>query len=141
MMLRVTFRGMAKLEGVGVVVTDLERAVKFYRVLGVPFPDGAEKSEHGHADVTLEGGMRFLVDTEETMRSFDPGWKRGTGSPPASLAFGCESPSAVDEVFAKAISAGGQVHKEPWDAFWGQRYAQLRDPDGNAIDLYAALPK
>ena len=24
-------------------------------------------------------------------------------------------------------------------AFWGQRYATLRDPDGNGVDLFAAL--
>ena len=29
---------------------------------------------------------------------------------------------------------------EPFDAFWGQRYATVRDPDGNAVDLFAALP-
>ena len=131
---------MAKLNAVGIVVTDLERAVKFYRLLGVPFPEGAERSEHGHADVMLEGGTRLMVDTEETMRSFDPSWKRAaSGSPAAALGFTCESPKAVDELYAKATSAGGRAHKEPWDAFWGQRYAQLRDPDGNAVDLFANL--
>ncbi|MCZ6462364.1 MAG: glyoxalase, partial [Actinobacteria bacterium] len=25
------------------------------------------------------------------------------------------------------------------DAFWGQRYATVLDPDGNAIDLFAPL--
>ena len=29
---------------------------------------------------------------------------------------------------------------EPWDAVWGQRYAVVHDPDGNPVDLYAALP-
>jgi uncharacterized glyoxalase superfamily protein PhnB len=29
--------------------------------------------------------------------------------------------------------------KEPWDAFWGQRYALLGDPDGVRVNLYAAL--
>ena len=28
---------------------------------------------------------------------------------------------------------------DPWDAFWGQRYAQLRDPDGVRVDLYVTL--
>jgi uncharacterized glyoxalase superfamily protein PhnB len=28
----------------------------------------------------------------------------------------------------------------PWDAFWGMRYAVVKDPDGNAVDLFAALP-
>ncbi len=26
-----------------------------------------------------------------------------------------------------------------WDAFWGQRYAILHDPDGNGVDLFAPL--
>jgi uncharacterized glyoxalase superfamily protein PhnB len=37
------------------------------------------------------------------------------------------------------IRAGATPHTEPWDAFWGQRYAQLRDLDGNGVDLYATL--
>ena len=29
--------------------------------------------------------------------------------------------------------------KAPWDAFWGQRYACVLDPDGNQIDLFAQI--
>lgn len=131
---------MAKLDAVGIVVTDLARAVRFYRLLGAPFAAGAEDSEHGHAEATLDGGLRLMMDSEDEMRKFDPSWRRGSGSPAAALAFRCESAKAVDDAFAKALSAGGHPHKEPWDAFWGQRYAQLRDPDGNGVDLYADLP-
>jgi hypothetical protein len=28
---------------------------------------------------------------------------------------------------------------KPWDAFWGQRYAVVHDPDGNGVDLLAPL--
>jgi uncharacterized glyoxalase superfamily protein PhnB len=28
---------------------------------------------------------------------------------------------------------------EPWDAFWGQRYAVVHDPDGNGVDLFCPL--
>src|SRR5204863_10016487 len=105
MMLRVTFRGMAKLNAVGFVVTDLERAVKFYRLLGVPFPEGAEKSEHGHADVVLDGGLRLMIDTEDEMRQFDPSWKRAGGSPAAALAVDRARPSAIDALYAKALPA------------------------------------
>lgn len=132
----------AELDAVGIVVSDLSRAVTFYRLLGVPFPDGAESSEHGHADATLAAGVRLMIDTEDEMRKFDPSWERASsGSPTTALAFNCKTPRAVDELYSKAVSAGGRPHKEPWDAFWGQRYAQLRDPDGNAVDLYAPLPK
>lgn len=130
-----------KLDAVGVIVSDLPRAVRFYRMLGAPFPEGAEESEHGHAEAQLEGGVRLLLDTEETIRSFDSGWRRATGSPGTSVAFHCASPAAVDELYSQALGAGGDGHKEPWDAFWGQRYALLRDPDGNALDLYADLDR
>ena len=130
---------MAKLDAIGIVVTDLARAVKFYRLLGVQFAEGAETSEHGHAEATLEGGLRLMLDVEAEIVKWDPSWKRGTGSPTAALAFRCGSAKAVDELYAQALSAGGRAHKEPVDALWGQRYAQLRDPDGNGIDLYADL--
>jgi len=34
--------------------------------------------------------------------------------------------------------AGYRGQQAPWDAFWGQRYAVVIDPDGNWIDLFAA---
>ena len=130
---------MAKLDAVGIVVADLAKGVAFYRMLGVPFPEGAENSEGGHAEATVEGGTRLMLDAESETQKFDPSWQRGTGSPTAALAFLCESPKAVDELYSRALVAGGRAHKEPWDAFWGQRYAQLRDPDGNGVDLFAYL--
>ena len=129
------------LNAVGIVVSDLKRAVDFYRTLGVPFEPGVEESEQGHAEAELDGGFRLMIDSEATMREFDPSWQRGSGSSAATLAFGCANPQEVDQLYAQALKAGGREHKAPWDAFWGMRYAQLRDPDGNAIDLYANLEK
>jgi uncharacterized glyoxalase superfamily protein PhnB len=40
-------------------------------------------------------------------------------------------------VLQAAIQAGFKGKKEPWDAFWGQRYACALDPDGYQIDLFA----
>ena len=56
-----------------------------------------------------------------------------------ALAFACESPGEVDEIYARLVDAGFHGEKEPWDAFWGQRYAQLHDPDAVPVDLYASL--
>jgi len=130
----------ARVDAIGLVVADLARAVAFYRQLGVRFPEGAEVSEHGHTEANLDSGLRLMLDTEAEIRSFDPGWSAPSGDPRASLAFHCASPAEVDELFQRALQAGAREHKAPWDAFWGQRYAQLRDPDGNGVDLYAALP-
>ena len=35
--------------------------------------------------------------------------------------------------------AGHASKTAPRDAFWGQRYAQVIDPDGNVVDLFARL--
>ena len=45
----------------------------------------------------------------------------------------------MDERYEQVTAAGFVGEKEPWDAFWGQRYAQLRDPDGVPVDLFAPL--
>ena len=57
-----------------------------------------------------------------------------------SLAFVCDSPAEVDAHYDRMLAAGYAGHLAPFDAFWGQRYAILHDPDGNAVDLFAALP-
>lgn len=55
------------------------------------------------------------------------------------LAFVCDSPAEVDALYRELVDAGHEGHLEPWDAVWGQRYATVHDPDGNAIELFAAL--
>jgi catechol 2,3-dioxygenase-like lactoylglutathione lyase family enzyme len=123
------------LNAIGIVVADMAQSIRFYRLLGLEVP---ETPDEGHVDTFLPNGVRFMLDTEDTVRSFNPDWTRETGNQLA-LAFECESPTEVDEVYARVTGAGFHGEKEPWDAFWGQRYAQLHDPDGNGIDLYAAL--
>jgi hypothetical protein len=43
-------------------------------------------------------------------------------------------------MYAEMVGAGYAGELEPWDAPWGMRYAVLRDPDGNGVDLFANLP-
>jgi catechol 2,3-dioxygenase-like lactoylglutathione lyase family enzyme len=121
------------------VVSDMAATLAFYRRLGLQIPPDADGQPH--VDVELGGGLRLAWDTEETIRSFDPDW-----SPPAraghraTLAFACDTPAEVDEVWAELTAAGYEGHLVPWDAFWGMRYASVRDPDGTPVDLFATLP-
>jgi catechol 2,3-dioxygenase-like lactoylglutathione lyase family enzyme len=126
---------MPQLNAIGIVTSDMARSIRFYRLLGLDVP---ETPDEGHVDTSLPNGSRLMLDTEDVMRSFRPDWTRETGNQVA-LAFECASPSEVDEVYGRAVDAGFHGEKEPWDAFWGHRYAQLRDPDGVGVDLYAAL--
>jgi catechol 2,3-dioxygenase-like lactoylglutathione lyase family enzyme len=126
---------MPELNAVGIVTSDMARSIAFYRLLGLDVP---ETPGEGHVDVLLPSGVRLMLDTEEVIRSFRADWERSTGNQ-LSLALQCASPAEVDEVYAKVVAAGFHGEKEPWDAFWGQRYAQLADPDSVPVDLYATL--
>jgi catechol 2,3-dioxygenase-like lactoylglutathione lyase family enzyme len=124
-----------QLNAIGIVVADMERSIRFYRLLGLDLP---ETPGEGHVETTLANGARLMLDTEEIIKSFRPEWTRQAGNQ-LSLAFECGSPAEVDETYARMVEAGFPGEKDPWDAFWGQRYAQLADPDGVPVDLYAAL--
>lgn len=127
----------AKLDLIGIVVQDMPRALAFYRELGWDIP--AEMDSEGHVEFQLENGLRIAWDTYEVIRSFDPNWQAPQGGHGIGLAFLCESAREVDAIFARLSTKGYEAHKAPFDAFWGQRYAQIKDPDGNTIDLFASL--
>ncbi|HZC30031.1 MAG TPA: VOC family protein [Gaiellaceae bacterium] len=124
---------MPQLDAIGIVSSDLERSRAFYRLLGIEFAEGND-----HVEATMPNGVRLMLDTEEVIRSFRPDWARATGNQIA-LAFACSSPAEVDKTYARVVEAGFHGEKEPWDAFWGYRYAQLADPDGAGVDLFAQL--
>ena len=127
----------ATLDAFSLVVADMAASLAFYRKLGLPIPDGAETAPH--VEVRLPGGTRLLFDTVESVRGFDPAWEPATGGARMSIAFACAEPSDVDAIHADLVAAGYHSYLEPFDAFWGQRYATLLDPDGNPVDLFAPL--
>ena len=126
----------AKLAALGIVTQDIPQSVRFYRELGVDVADPEAADDHHEA--TLPNGLRLMWDTVEMMRKLDPQWTQPQGHA-IVLAFECDSPEDVNETYAHVTQAGFQGKKEPFDAFWGQRYATLQDPDGNAVDLFAPL--
>ena len=125
-----------RLDAIGLVVSDLATSLAFYRRLGVDVPDEVEGP---HAEAGLGGGLRLMFDTEDVARSLDPSWTRATGGHPFALAVACGSPDEVDALHAALVGDGAPSGLDPFDAPWGQRYAQVEDPDGNAVDLYAPL--
>lgn len=127
---------MATPDLLSIIVEDMTAALKFYRLLDLDIP--AEADSEGHVEYLTPGGFRMAWDTLEVIESFDDKRTVPTGHR-MGLAFLCANPAEVDELYAAVIAAGYQGHKAPWDAFWGQRYAVVIDPDGNLIDLFAGL--
>jgi uncharacterized glyoxalase superfamily protein PhnB len=124
-----------KFDLIGLVVADMGASLAFYRRLGLDIPPDSDNEPH--VEATLPGGLRFAWDTVATVRSFDPSYQHAGAA--TGLAFLCDAPSEVDKVYDELVDAGYRGHKAPWDAFWGQRYATVEDPDGNHVDLFAPL--
>lgn len=125
-----------KLDAIGIVAKDMKKAVEFYSLLGLVFPE--VKQGEDHLEATTSGGMRLMLDSESLMKKLKGHWVKPVGQP-MTLAFLCQSPAEVDARYAQITEAGFKSEKEPWDAFWGQRYASVLDPDGNCVDLFAPL--
>ncbi len=126
---------MARFEYVGMVAQDMAATLRFYRLMGMNIPEGAEKEDHVEAALS---GLRVAWDSESLIKNIDPTWEKPSGQR-IGIGFLCESPAEVDELYQRITAAGYAGYKAPWNAFWGQRYAVVADPDGNHVDLFAAL--
>ena len=127
---------MAALAAIGIVTADIPESCRFYRALGLDVPEPPEGEDH--FDVELPNGLRLMWDTEALIKQLDPDWQRPQGQA-TTLAFECTDAADVDATYRRLLDAGFTGKTEPFDAFWGQRYANVADPDGNVVDLFAPL--
>ena len=125
-----------KLNYVSLMVSDMARALAFYRLLRLPLSAADPKQDHVEIKVD---GLRVAWETEALIRQLDPTWTPPTRAGRVSFALETSTPAEVDAAVERVRKAGYAVKAEPFDAFWGQRYATVLDPDGTAVDLFAAL--
>jgi catechol 2,3-dioxygenase-like lactoylglutathione lyase family enzyme len=121
---------------IDIVVADMAAAMRFYRTLGLPVPEGHD--DDVQVQVATPGGATLGFLTEAMMKQAYPDWVQPVGQR-VTLACRCHSAAELDVTYERVVAAGFEGRKEPWDAFWGQRYAMLGDPDGNRVDLFAAI--
>lgn len=126
---------MAELTAIGITTADIAESCRFYRALGVDVPEPPAGDDH--FSVVLPNGVNLMWDTEELVRGFDPDVDLGGNR--VGLAFQFGSPAEVDAAYERVVAAGFRGKKEPWDAFWGQRYALALDPDDCTVSLFAPL--
>jgi len=121
---------------IDIVVADMKAALAFYRMLGLAAPEGEDSEDQ--VQIATPGGATLGFVTEAMMKEVNPYWQHPVGQR-VTFACRCDSPEEVDAVYARVTAAGHEGRQEPWDAFWGQRYAMLSDADGNRVDLFAAI--
>lgn len=122
---------MIRLDMIGIVCSNLEASVAFYRNLGLDFPD----PDGPYVEAQTPGGIRVSLNDVAMVKDITGDVE--TGGQSMSLAFLCDDPDHVDRLFDTLMGKGYKAKLEPFDAFWGQRYATILDPDGNAVDLFA----
>lgn len=123
------------LDAIGIISGDIAQSQLFYGLLGV---DLTIPCGEGHFEGVTSSGVRIMLDSQELTKKINPDWTPASGVG-IVLAFKQNSPEEVDLIYNQIIAAGFSSIKEPWDAFWGQRYACVQDPDGNQVDLFAEL--
>jgi catechol 2,3-dioxygenase-like lactoylglutathione lyase family enzyme len=121
------------------LVEDMTASLDFYRRLGVAT---ADEEGGSHAELSLPGGPSLELDTMDSVRL----WHAGVRADPASgrggrvvIGFSMPTREAVDAAYAELTAAGYQGRQEPFDAFWGGRYAIVADPSGNDVGLMSPV--
>lgn len=137
---------MAEQQGViaHLIVNDAVGALEFYKkalgateVMRMPEKDGKRLL---HAEMRVNGATVFMCDAFPEHRQDHA----GRGAPPKTLGgttvvMHLAVPNC-DESVKRAVAAGATVVMEPWDAFWGARYAQVCDPFGHTWSFAHPLP-
>ena len=95
------------------IIDFAKKAFGAQEIMRMPGPDGGVM----HAE--------FKVGDSIVMTG---GGGPGMTSQPATVMFYTEG---VDEVYKRALSAGGTSEREPEDQFYGDRSAGVKDPAGN----------
>ena len=123
------------LDAIGVVSRDIQKSVDFYKIFGIEL---RQEGGPDHWEGKTSSGLRLMIDSVTLIQKLNPAWTAPTGSG-LILCFKQNSAADVDQLFHQVVNAGFRPVKEPWDAFWGQRYASVEDPDGNQVDIFADL--
>lgn len=110
------------------IVNGAARAIDFYKqafgateLLRMEGPGGSI----GHAEIKIGDSPVMLADEHPEMGFRSP---RTLGGPGVSLMIYVEN---VDEVFPRAIAAGGKELRAVQDQFYGDRSGTLEDPFGH----------
>ncbi len=119
-------------------VTDLERAVHFYRnglglstegIVGREFENGAV------AFFELSGGLRLALWPRKSI-AHDSNLPVGPYSATEfTLGYNVSSREEVDHVMAEAERAGAAIIKAAAETFWGGYAGYFQDPDGHLWEI------
>jgi uncharacterized glyoxalase superfamily protein PhnB len=115
---------------INIIVSDLDATIAFYERLGwnIRRVGGSHAEAHPSGDVSVE------FDTGDSAAMWDRGYRGGTGGTTV-LTVSVSTRADVDTLFEELSRRGKGGRQEPYDAFWGSRFAVVGDPDGNPVGI------
>ena len=123
-------------------VSDLERALAFYRALGLESPGvigtqyaGDERTPAGAAAMfeLRDGLVLALYPRSELAKDANVPLEPTTGA--FSIGHIVSTRADVDAVLAQAEAAGATLTEPPYDRPWGIYSGYFRDPDGHLWEI------
>ena len=104
------------------------KAIDYYKkvfgateIMRMEAPDG----KIGHAEIKIGDSVIMLADEAPEMKALSP---KTVGGTPVGLMLYVED---VDDVFKRAVAAGGKAIQQLEDKFYGDRSGTLVDPFGH----------
>ncbi len=135
--------GAPRIDQLNVVVSDVDAVARFLIDLGVDLP-AAPPGWHAHhrtipAATSLHGSHdlaepAFAIDLDSSV--FAQQWgglDRSFSGVVINLRV--EERADVDRLHELALSIGGRSCKQPYDAFWGSRYALIEGPGSCVVGI------
>jgi catechol 2,3-dioxygenase-like lactoylglutathione lyase family enzyme len=124
--------------GLNLVCADVDATMAFYREAGVDLggDDNVWRTATGAHHVNApswraEVGLEF--DSTALAEVYNAGYAAAPSPGGVLVGFRVPTREAVDEVHARLTAAGHASRQEPFDAFWGARFAVVADPDGRDV--------
>jgi predicted lactoylglutathione lyase len=119
---------------VNLVVDDMEATLAFYRRLGFTIDNPPGEWAAHHVEWQVSGDMSIEFDSRSSAKIWNAG-ARPPGGGSVVFNFAVPTRQAVDDLYEHMIAGGYATAQEPYDAYWGARYAIVEDPDGNGAGL------
>jgi predicted lactoylglutathione lyase len=117
------------LRQVNLVVSDLVRSQTFYSRFGWQFRPMGDAALIADAE-----GLQIALHLPDFVRMWNEGYDGRTGGATV-LDVSVPDRASVDRLHAEIRALGHASPQEPFDAFFGSRYAVVEDPDGNLVGL------
>ena len=128
-------------DGLNLVAEDVEATLAFYRRLGVEIPETAVwRTDTGPHHVQAPVGDADVdIDSRALAAAYNQGFDPNDPVARTLIGFRVATRDAVDSLYAELTGAGAAGLQEPHDAFWGARYAIVRDPDGRSVGFMSPI--